>query len=164
MVSVNSATTTLAATVIRDTAKSGFERRARRNTGGTYIRLADIERRKPVRTSDLFRTYPGVRLDDSSGVMQLVSVRSTRQASPSARLQVMGGDTVASRLPVATRCVLRVGTDGHLMPVGFSVDDVRPIDVQGIELYLGAATIPVEFSSVQADSPCGIVMIWTKTG
>ena len=39
-----------------------------------------------------------------------------------------------------------------------------PGDVRGIELYLGAATLPVEFSSVQPDAPCGIVMIWTKSG
>jgi len=51
-----------------------------------------------------------------------------------------------------------------LMPVDFSVDDIRPNDVKGIEVYLGPATIPAEFSSVQPDAPCGLVMIWTKTG
>jgi hypothetical protein len=50
------------------------------------------------------------------------------------------------------------------MPPDYSIDDVRPVDVRGIELYLGAATLPVEFSSVQPDAPCGIVMIWTKSG
>jgi hypothetical protein len=164
MVPVGAATKTLAAVVVKDSARSAFERRARRNTGGTFIRIADIEKRKPVRTSDLFRSYPGVRLDDSSGVMQLVSLRSARQGSPSVRRPVLAGDTLESNLPAAARCVLRVGMDGHLMPLGSSVDDVRPSDVQGIELYLGAATIPVEFSSVHTDAPCGIVMIWTKTG
>ena len=164
MVSVSAATSTLAAMVIRDTARSSFERRARRNTGGTYIRLEDIEKRKPERTSDLFRSYPGVRIEDSSGVTQLVSLRSVRQQPPTSRKTTVGGETVLLPSTNAARCVLRVGTDGRLMPPDYSVDDVRPADVRGIELYLGAATLPVEFSSVQPDAPCGIVMIWTKSG
>jgi len=164
MVSVSAATNTLAAMVVRDTARSSFERRARRNTGGTYIRLEDIEKKKPERTSDLFRSYPGVRIDDSSGVTQLVSLRSVRQRPPTPRKTSVGGETVLLPSTNAGRCVLRVGTDGRLMPPDYSIDDVRPSDVRGIELYLGAATLPVEFSSVQPDAPCGIVMIWTKTG
>jgi hypothetical protein len=157
-------TNTLAAVVVRDTARSGFDRRARRNSGGAFIRLADIERKKPVRTSDLFRTFPGVRIEDSSGVTVLVSARSTRQNSPSARKTVSGTDALVSTPGGATHCVLRIGTDGRLMPSDFSVDDIRPSDVKGIEVYLGPATIPTEFSSVQPDAPCGLVMIWTKTG
>ena len=164
MVSASAATNTLAAMVVRDTARSGFDRRARRNSGGAFIRLEDIERRKPVRTSDLFRTFSGVRIEDSSGVTLLVSARSMRQRSPSARKDVSSGDTLVSSPGGATHCVLRIGTDGRLMPVDFSVDDIRPNDVKGIEVYLGPATIPAEFSSVQPDAPCGLVMIWTKTG
>jgi hypothetical protein len=164
MVPLNATANTLAAIVVRDTARSGFERRARRNTGGAFIRLEDIEKTKPVRTSDLFRSYPGVRIDDSSGVTQLVSLRSTRQQAPTSRKAIIAGETVMLPSTNAARCVLRIGTDGRLMPPDFSVDDVRPADVIGIELYLGAATIPTEFSSVQRDAPCGIVMIWTKNG
>ena len=50
------------------------------------------------------------------------------------------------------------------MPPDFSVDEIRPEEILGIEVYLGAATIPAEFSSVQHDAPCGIIMIWTKSG
>jgi hypothetical protein len=164
MVTVGAATNTLAAMVVRDTARSGFERRARRNSGGAFIRPEDIERKKPVRTSDLFRTFPGVRIADSSGVTLLVSARSMRQTSSSARKTVSGIDTLVSTPGGATQCVLRIGTDGRLMPKDFSVDDLRPGDVKGIEVYLGPATIPAEFSSVSPDAPCGLVMIWTKTG
>lgn len=164
MVSASAGTNTLAAMVVRDTARSSFERRARRNTGGTYIRLEDIEKRKPERTSDLFRSYPGVRIEDSSGVTQLVSLRSVRQQPPTSRKTTIGGEAALLPSTNAARCVLRVGTDGRLMPPDYSVDNVRPADVRGIELYLGAATLPVEFSSVQPDAPCGIVMIWTKSG
>lgn len=165
MVSASVATNTLAAMVVRDTARSGFERRARRSSGGTFIRLEDIERKKPVRTSDLFRTFPGVRIEDSSGVTRLISARSMRQSAPSTRKMVSGTDTlVTSPGSGATHCVLRIATDGHLMPADFSVDDIRPIDVKGVEVYLGPSTMPAEFSSVQHDAPCGLVMIWTKMG
>ncbi len=162
MIPVGAAANALAAVVVRDsTARGSFEQRARRSSGGKYIRAAEIVKRKPVRTSELFRSYPGVRLDDSSGVTQLVSLRSMRETGPVSRDL---GD--GARMPGsdARRCVLRVATDGRLMPLDFSVDDIRPEDIEGIELYLGAATIPAEFSSVQHDAPCGIIMIWTKKG
>ena len=162
MTPIGAANNALTAVIVRDsTARTSFEQRARRSSGGKYIRAADIEKRKPSRTSELFRSYPGVRLDDSSGVTQLVSLRSMRENVPGSRDLGEGARMPGSD---ARRCVLRVATEGRLMPIDFSVDDIRPEDIEGIELYLGAATIPAEFSSVQHDAPCGIVMIWTKRG
>jgi hypothetical protein len=156
---------TLGPVVVRDSAaKTAFERRAQRRNGGSFIRAEDIAKQKPVRTSDLFRSIPGVRIDDSSGVTQLISLRGTRQAPETGRSIVLGRDTLRSPTTNATRCVLRAALDGHLMPPDFSVNDVRPEEVMGIEIYLGPATIPVEFSSVQHDAPCGLVMLWTKVG
>lgn len=154
---------TLAPVVVRDTAaRTGFERRARRRNGGAFIRAEDIAKRKPVRISDLFRSYPGVHIDDSSGVTQLVSLRGTRQTQEDGRKVSLGGDSLRAPARNARKCVLRLAIDGHLMPPDFSVDDLRPEEVMGIEIYLGAATIPVEFSSVQQDAPCGLVIAWTK--
>ena len=162
-------TTTVASTlgpvVVRDSAaRNAFERRAQRRNGGAFIRAEDIAKKKPVRTSDLFRAYPGVRIDDSSGVTQLISLRGTRQTQDGGQIVVLGRDTLHAPASNARRCVLRLALDGHLMPADFSVNDVRPEEVMGIEVYLGPATIPVEFSSVQQDAPCGIVMVWTKSG
>lgn len=164
MTPLNTVATSLGAVVVRDSvARSSFERRARRGSGGAYIRAEDIEKKKPARTSDLFRSYPGVRLDDSSGVTQVVSLRSLRQGSATTSDPAAG---VEGRMPTsdARKCTLRVATDGRLMPPDFSVDDIRPQEIMGIELYLGAATIPAEFSSVQQDAPCGVIMIWLKKG
>jgi hypothetical protein len=164
MAPVGGIANTLAALVVRDTARSSFERRARRGSGGTFIRAADIEKRKPLRTSDLFRSLPGVGIEDSSGVTQLVSLRAARQTPPTARKFELGGVGASMPSTNARSCVLRVGLNGRLMEIGFSVDDIRPQEILGIEAYLGAATIPTEFSSVQHDAPCGIIMIWAKTG
>ena len=155
---------TLASVVVKDSALSGFERRARRSAGGHFIRLADIEREKPVRTTDLFRTIPGLALSDSDGVLRVTSQRNVRQRMPSSGRLAIGGDTVHVPTSDAERCSIRVALDGHLTDAGFSVNDVRPADIVAIELYVGAATIPIEFSSVRHGAPCGLIMIWTKLG
>ena len=155
----------LSTVVVRDTARSAFDRRARRNAGGVFMRLEDIEKKKPVRTSDLFRSVPGVSVSaDSNGVMQLVSQRALRQSVPGSRVSISGNDTIIAPPGNARRCATRIGVDGRLMPPDFSMDDLRPSDITAIEAYLGAATIPIEFSSVQRDAPCGIVMFWIKNG
>lgn len=156
--------TTLASMVVRDSALTGFERRARRNGGGHFIRLADIERLKPTNTTDLLRSIPGIAFSDSDGVVRVVSQRNVRRTMPSSGRLAIGGDTVHMPVSDAERCPVRVALDGRLMDGGFSVNDVRPADIVAIELYFGAATIPVEFSSVRHGSPCGLIMIWTKTG
>jgi len=158
--------TNLAAMVVRDTAISGFEKRARRNAGGVFLRLADIEKAKAVRTSDLFRSMPGVSVQlDSAGLLRVFSQRTARPALPKSRATVTSqGDTIVAPASDARRCAIRIGVDGRLMPPDFTVDDLRPSDIAAIEAYVGAATVPVEFSSVQRDAPCGILMLWTRTG
>jgi hypothetical protein len=148
----------LATMVISDSSRNGFQKRAQRTFGGTFLKLADIQKRMPVKTSDLFRFLPGVTLADSAGTTLVVSTRGQRELAQPTRA---GKPVPTSNARV---CALRVGMDGRLMQREFSVDEVRPEDIYGIELYLGAATIPLEFQSVQRDDACGIIMIWTKNG
>jgi hypothetical protein len=155
---------TLASVVVKDSTISGFERRARRSAGGHFIRLTDIEREQPVRTTDLFRAIPGLSFADSDGVLRVISQRNVRRTMPSSGRLMVGGDTVHVPASDAERCAIRVALDGHLTDAGFSVNDVRPADIVAIELYVGAATIPIEFSSVRHGAPCGLIMIWTKMG
>ena len=153
---------TLAAVVVQDSARSDFERRARRNAGGTFITAAEIDKRKPHMWSDLLRTIPGVGLIDSAGSLRLVSLRTIRHSAPSARTRTIDGESVSMPVSQGQRCILRVGIDGELMSVDYSIDFIKPSEIRGIEVYLGAATIPIAFSTVQEDAPCGIVMIWIK--
>ncbi|HEV8449771.1 MAG TPA: hypothetical protein VGQ44_23310 [Gemmatimonadaceae bacterium] len=173
--------------VVASNGTTDFDRRAARHVGGVFITEADIAKRQPVRTSDLFKTILGVSVRDSGGVLQLVSNRGLRASlSGTATTPGTGGRGVAnvkgappvgrgvpsqfvfddsSRGPAVDgrKCVLRVGLDGQLMDPSFSVDEVPVGSIRGIEAYVGTATIPIEFSSVQPDAPCGIVMIWTRT-
>jgi hypothetical protein len=165
MMPLRSASNILSTVVIRDTARSAFDRRARRNAGGVFMRLEDIEKQKPLRTSDLFRSLPGVSVGaDSNGVMQIVSLRAQRPTAPSPRQMPVGNEIIVAPSRDTRRCAIRIGVDGRLMPPDFSMDDLRPSDIVAIEAYLGAATMPIEFSSVQRDAPCGIVMFWIKNG
>jgi hypothetical protein len=172
--------------VVASNGTTDFDRRVARHTGGVFITEADIAKRQPVRTSELFKTILGVSVRDSGGVLQLVSNRGLRASlSGTATTPGTGGRGTAnvrgappagrgaptqftfddsSRGPSVDgrKCVLRVGLDGQLMDPSFSVDEVPVSSIRGIEAYLGAATIPIEFSTVQPDAPCGIVMIWTR--
>jgi hypothetical protein len=65
---------------------------------------------------------------------------------------------------VAAPCILRLVLDGLALPAGTSVDEVKPEEVAGIEIYTGPASMPVELAHFQEDSWCGTVVIWTKGG
>ena len=54
------------------------------------------------------------------------------------------------------------GAHGVERQWGFSVDDISPNDIYGIELYDGPATVPRELLSLGASASCGLVMIWTR--
>ena len=172
--------------VLASNGATDFDRRLAKHNGGVFITETDIAKQQPVHTSDLFKTILGVSVRDSGGVLQLVSNRGPRASlSGGVMTPSTGRSTASSRgtsSPPGTargappqiddestgpavdgrKCVLRVVVDGQLMDRSFSVDDVPVGAVRGIEAYLGAATIPIEFSTVQPDAPCGIVMIWTR--
>lgn len=166
--------------VVASTGTTAFDRRAARHIGGVFITEDDIAKRGASSTSDLFRGLVGVTVRDSESIRQLVSNRGQQTAFPmtpppsvnrsaTSPSPSRGSPTAPAtddgakpRSSQTRACVLRVGVDGHLMDPSFSIDDVPVISIHGIEAYLGAATIPIELSSVQHDAPCGIVMIWTR--
>jgi hypothetical protein len=172
--------------VVASNGTTDFDRRVAKHMGGVFITEADIAKRQPVRASDLFSTMLGVSVRDSGGVPQLVSNRGLRaslsgtattpgtagRGTANVRGAPPAGRGAPSQFPFSDsakgptvdgrKCVLRVGLDGQLMDPSFSVDEIPVSSIRGIEAYVGAATIPIEFSSVQADAPCGVVMIWTR--
>jgi hypothetical protein len=134
--------------VDRSPALDGF--RQRRSGGfGVYITRRDIEARRPMYTTDLLRTVPGVEL-------------------------VGGGSGTRPRVQlgrsVGESCATQIFVDGMLMNRrGFGpredvrLDDVvSPGSIEGIEIYRGLASIPPEF--LNPDSGCGVVAVWTRRG
>ena len=70
---------------------AGFDERARRNVGGTYLRRVDLDATSARRVSDLMRRVPGTRVVDSSGVLLVASSRGYK-------VDLQRGDGFASPL------------------------------------------------------------------
>lgn len=107
---------------------------------GTYWTRADIENYNTQRTSDVLRTAPGLRL------VRVGSGMGVRFNSTSI---------------VRRDCTPMIWLDGQRAP-GLEVDDVLARDIEGIELYSGPSTTPMQFSQYSSSSTCGTIAIWTR--
>lgn len=120
---------------------TNFYRRRESGAGGHFLMRADIERRGAVRLSDMMRTLGGI------DVRSAVSGRTTTR--------------MARSVSIARDCPPDIWVDGVQVP-GLNVDDIQPRDVEALEVYAGAATIPTEFRSRRANPQCGVIGIWTR--
>jgi hypothetical protein len=112
---------------------------ARRKSGiGHFITRRQIVDRHPMRLSDLVRLVPGASISESNGRAVLRFSRSATKACPP-----------------------QFYIDG-IQATGFSIDDMPPGDVEGVELYAGPAGLPPEFNRFYSTVSCGTVIIWTR--
>ncbi|CAN5871835.1 hypothetical protein BH23GEM7_BH23GEM7_20570 [soil metagenome] len=116
---------------------TGFERRKARGFG-TFITRQDIEARQPQRMSDVLRNVPGIHLA-STGFSD--SRASMLRSTPS------------------RRCPIQYYMDG-VQVFAFNIDDVRPHDIEGLEIYKGASEVPPDFN--RGTALCGVIVIWTR--
>ena len=116
-----------------------FYERARRGTG-TYVTRADILARRPLSTTDMFRTVPGIRV-----------------------LRMRGIDGIRFNTSSSMRrdCAPMIWLDGQRAP-GMELGEIPATDVEGVELYNGPSTTPMQFSHGPAGSACGVVVVWTR--
>jgi TonB-dependent starch-binding outer membrane protein SusC len=111
-----------------------FYERAEAKGFGTFITREDIERRHPVRSTELFNTIPGV------------------HTSP-----VMGGNSVTIR----GNCRPTVYVDGIQVNGYRSIDDLaQPLELEGVEVYRSSHQAPVEFTGLRAG--CAVILLWTR--
>jgi hypothetical protein len=113
---------------------------ARRKHGiGHFITRRQIAERQPMRLSDMVRLIPGASISEgSNGRTALRFSRSTAKACPP-----------------------QFYIDG-IQATEFSIDDMPPGDVEGIELYAGPGGLPPEFNRFFSTVSCGTVIIWTR--
>lgn len=117
----------------------GFRER-QRTAAGHFFTPDDIARRRPLETSDLFRTVPGMHVD-----------RNNFDASGFLMRGAYGW------------CSPGIYLDGSYMHdlAADDIDDfVHPHEVAGIEIY-SDATAPAPYQRMDG---CGSVVIWTKGG
>ena len=120
-----------------------FNRR-RSGAAGWFITRAEIERRHPTNLSDLLRTLPGVRV--------------TLGSDGKARLRMGRAITgPANRVDCPVEYVV-----DSVRPALFNLDDMNPMDVEGLEVYSGAAAIPSELAAHNGNSSCGVIVIWSR--
>lgn len=117
-----------------------FDERRREKEGfGFFLTRADIVRREGASLSSLVGQANGVRLIRLGNGRALV--RFTRWSHK-------GGS-----------CAPRVWLDG-VVARGLELDDIPSTDVEAMELYPSAASVPSEFTAPEFD--CGVVAIWTR--
>ena len=114
-----------------------FEER-RRGGRGVFITEEQIQARNAATMADLLRAVPGVRLNCRSG-------NCTAQMTRGAR-GICAADWVI---------------DG--MPASMSATPALPtVGIVAVEIYRSPGEAPAEF--LKADSQCGVIAIWTKSG
>lgn len=119
--------------------QAGFEHRKTRG-GGAFVTRTEIQQRNPRVLSDMLRHVPGIVLAPTSfGDARASMARSTGPK----------------------RCPIQYFVDGQ-QTMGFNIDDVRPGDVEGLEIYKGASVIPGEYN--RGSAMCGVILIWTRRG
>jgi len=120
----------------------GVEEFYRRRTlgTGTYFTREEIQARHPHATSDVLRNTPGIRfVRTSSGLGVRFSTTSI----------------------VRRDCMPMIWIDGQRAPA-MEVDDIPVNDIEGIELYGGASTTPLQFSQQMRNSTCGTIAVWSR--
>lgn len=115
---------------------NGFYTR-KRDGSGTFLTRQEIQRTRPRHLSDVLRRLPGVELTPLAGGTARASMRGNSNRN----------------------CPIQYYLDGVLTGF-FNADDVAPDDVEGVEIYRGAASIPPQFN--RGTALCGVVVIWTR--
>jgi Carboxypeptidase regulatory-like domain/TonB-dependent Receptor Plug Domain len=109
---------------------------------GHFVTRDQIEKRNPMNLSDMMRMIPGARL---------VPLRGGGQAA-----------LRFSRAQMGSRdCPPQYWVDG-VKAWNLNIDDIVPQDVEGIEVYSGASTVPPQFNTKEGTTICGVVLIWTR--
>ena len=60
-------------------------------------------------------------------------------------------------------CYLALSVDGQRWYDLWSIDQIAPPDVAGIDVD-GAAPASVDLIGLQAEEECGVVMVWRRSG
>lgn len=128
---------------------------ARRLVGvGAFLTHDDIERRRPMRSSDLLRTVTGVKVVQGESGFDKPAIIMGRNA-----VLTRGGR--ANQPQLANDCHVSYYVDGSWVPPGtFHMDDLSPLMLEAVEVYRGPAEIPVRFR--QRETACGVIALWTR--
>jgi Carboxypeptidase regulatory-like domain/TonB-dependent Receptor Plug Domain len=116
-----------------------FYRRRARGIGGAFVTRHDIESQHASRLSDVLRNVPSLRFVRIRGGMGVRFVTASTQRRD---------------------CAPMIWLDGVRAP-GMEIDDLPPNTIEGVELYHGPSTTPMQFSQGGVTT-CGTIVIWSR--
>jgi hypothetical protein len=128
-----------------------FDLRNRSGAATASITRAEIVKRNPVDAWQMLTNVPSIKIIDSSGV----TAQSTRSGHLTPNL------TLAP-------CYLLVAVDGLVLNKGpgqgaFDLRQLpKPEEIHGIEVFAGAASIPLQYGGVGDGKWCGLIAVWTR--
>jgi hypothetical protein len=126
---------------------------ARRKQGvGEFMTEDQIYKHNPGFPTELLRLFSSINVVPTSGgggqdIYYPVSARATGGMTPTGQ----------------AACFMTVFVDNVPMPAPFNLDLLpSPREMAGIEVYAGAATMPIQYASLNRG--CGVILVWTKDG
>ncbi len=129
-------------------ALKGFYERAE-GGAGYYITREQIDSWNPRQVSDLFRMIPGLGIvHTANGERASMGARSTPTYDTFGRLK---------------ECPIQYFVDGSPYEAAGPESlylDVRPQEIEGIEVYSGTAGLPPQFRRTNRN--CGVILIWKR--
>ena len=132
--------------------RAGFYQR-RKDGGGIFIDRDFIERRQSSAVADILSGLQGVRVLNTNG---------------STDVQLRSSMTTTFR-GMPQMCLPLIFVDGLLLADGkvagagrMNLEQIRPHDLAGIEVYNGEASVPLQFA--RGGGQCGVVVFWTRSG
>jgi hypothetical protein len=116
----------------------GFYDRMDRNIG-TFFTRQDIEAMNASRGTDILRRVAGIHLAQRGAFHGLMAFSRGN-------------------------CPFRFVIDGARLGAPWSMDDMSPQWIEGIEIYKGTSQVPIEFNnaSTNVNGACGVIVIWTR--
>ncbi|MCI0435635.1 MAG: TonB-dependent receptor [Gemmatimonadetes bacterium] len=118
--------------------RRGFYERQERGIG-TFVTREQIDATHPLAGTDLLRRIAGIRLATRRNGFGLIAVGR--------------GD-----------CPFRFVIDGLRVHHSFSLDEMPPTWIEGLEIYKGPSEAPIEYAGLSADpnGNCGVIVVWTR--
>lgn len=139
-------------------ADAGFYKR-RQEGFGHFLTRDEIDKRDPLRLTDLLHGMSGVRV--TCGGQQ----RGPSQGGPG--LQCTVTMRAANTMFFRGKCNPSVVLDGVLLQPGgtasggLSLDDlINPFNIEALEVFPGPEGVPVQYSGYL--SPCGAILVWSR--
>jgi hypothetical protein len=147
----------------------GFDDRRRAGVG-RFIDRDALEKWSTRRTSELLATIPGMVVKYSAGKATVATTRGTstdKCAFCRSRIEDLldKADLAAGAVPA---CYMDIYLDGSLVysyartppQALFSVNELLPESIEGIEVYTSASQIPAAYN--RTSSGCGVLLIWSR--